>query len=78
VNPLILQTRVDSCDFLNEIEIVQGQVADPGKVLERLLAPALGEEPSRALTDPNRANEEKTSGNELDAERDEPLGVRWC
>jgi hypothetical protein len=73
---LLLQGLIDGGHLFGDIDVGFVELADPAEVGYRLGAAALKEEPARRLADPEGADEEKTRGNDLDGERDDPLLVR--
>jgi hypothetical protein len=72
---LLLKNQVKRSDFFNDVKVVGGQIANPAKILDGLLAAVLGHEPAGALPDPEGSEEKHTGGNELNGEGDDPLSV---
>lgn len=72
---LLLVCSIDKGDFLNNVKLVACKLADPAKVLQALLTSALGEKPARSLLDPDTADQEKTTRDQLNGKGDKPLLV---
>jgi hypothetical protein len=63
---------IDKANLLNDVDILSVKVSHPAKVLDSLVALALGEQPSRRLRNKDGTDEKKTSRNELDSKGDQP------
>ena len=59
----------------HNIYLVRGQVTDPAQVLDRFLAIIFRQEPPWTFFHPEGAQEQETSGDQLDSKWDEPLRV---
>lgn len=70
---LRFEDRVERGNLLNHVEIVCGQLANPGKVVEGFITAVLGQQPARALFDPESADEKEAGRDELHSEGNEPL-----
>lgn len=70
---LVFKSVVDESNLLDNVEVVDGKVTDPAKVLKTLLSSTFSDQPTRRLVKPERSKEKKTTGDELDSEGDLPL-----
>ncbi len=72
---LSFDVRFNSVNLLLNIDIILRKGSDPAKVLDGLLSLPLGHQPSRTFVQPERTEEEHARWDDLDGERDDPLGV---
>ena len=72
---MFLENHVKRGNLFDNVKVVGGQVTDPAKVLDGLLALVLGHEPAGAFPDPESSKEKHTSGDELDGEGNDPLSM---
>lgn len=72
---LLFENEFERGNFFDHVEVVGGQLANPAKVLKGCFAAVLGQEPARALFDPESSNEKETCGDELYSEGNQPLRV---
>ena len=65
---LLFDCIVNGEDFLLHVDVVVVELANPAEILDTLLAPAPGEEPTRRLLEEKGTEKETTGGNELDSD----------
>lgn len=74
---LVLNANIDGWNFLLHINVIDGKFADVCKILESVLALALGKQPAGGFLDEKGSNEEQHCGWNLDNEWNQPLNVGW-
>jgi hypothetical protein len=70
---LILKGLVDGGNLFGDVNVVGVQLANPAKILHRLTATVLEEEPTRRFLDPQGTGEEEAGRDKLDGKWNDPL-----
>jgi hypothetical protein len=70
---LILKGLVDGGNLFGDVNVVGVQLANPAKILHRLTATVLEEEPTRRFLDPQGTGEEEAGRDKLNGKWNDPL-----